>query len=115
MWVLESTRGDTIQFKFQRKNKNDESVIETKPDQMWFTVKENVNTKSKVIQKTLTDGSIIFSENDSFYHITIDPIETTNLAYASYPCDIQIKIGNVIKTIKKGELKITEEVTDEIE
>ena len=82
------TRGDSFLFKFQRKNINNEIIL-TKSQKMWFTVKEDYETKDILIQKSLDNG--IEFANDGYYHIEIRPNDTRNLDYGIYVCDIQIE------------------------
>ena len=49
---MNMTRGDTYEFKFQRKNQNKE-VITEKPDKMYFTVKENDEMEDFILQKKI--------------------------------------------------------------
>lgn len=102
------TRGDTYKFKFQRKNFNGE-VIETKSQNMWFTVKNNYNSDKIIIQKTLENG--ITFDDDFYYHITIDHDDTKDLSYGDYVCDIQVENDGVVSTIYKDVISLTEEVT----
>lgn len=105
---MKFTRGDTYKFKFQRKDVNGEPIM-AKSEKMWFTVKQNYFTKNIELQKTLENG-IEFTE-DGYYHVTINPNETNQLMYGNYVCDIQVKNDDVVTTIYKGTLTLTEEVT----
>lgn len=104
------TRGDTQGFKFQRKNINDE-IITSIPTNVYFTVKDNVNNDNFIIQKTLDNGSITFSKDDNYYHFIIEPNDTNNLNYGCYVYDIEIIQNDYVKTVKKGYLELTNEVT----
>lgn len=106
-------RGDTYKFKFQRTSLDGE-IIKNKADEVWFTVKENYNTSTKIIQKTLSSGEITFDSNN-YYCVTILPSDTSNLDYKNYVWDIQIKQGNNITTISSGKMKLKKEVTFEVE
>ena len=77
--MIEFRRGDSFFFKFYRKYLNDQK-IETKAQKMWFTVKDNYNSKKKLIQKTLDDG-ITFSKEDFYYHVEIKPQDTKSLKF----------------------------------
>lgn len=107
---MNMTRGDTYEFKFQRKNQN-KKVITEKPDKMFFTVKENYYLKDFLFQKRLEDNSITYDEETNYYMLTINPEDTNDLSYKDYVYDIEIIDGDKVKTIAKGKLKITEEVT----
>lgn len=106
---MELIRGDTLKLKFQRKNKNGE-VIKTKPDKLYFTVKNNYYTKKCLLQKIL-DKDIVFNEEDYYYRFTIESIDTNLLNYGKYVYDIETVSGTTVKTIAKGTLEIKEEVT----
>lgn len=108
---MEFTRGDTYRFKFQRLDENG-GVIESKAQKMWFTVKRNYNTKEKLIQKTLEKNEITF-DSEFFYHIIIEPSDTSGLQYKKYVYDIQVENDGIVSTIAKGELNLTHEVTFE--
>ena len=51
---MELTRGDTGQFKFQRKDAEGH-VILTTPDALYFTVKKSYQSPTVVFQKTIDD------------------------------------------------------------
>lgn len=107
------TRRDTYKFTFKRIDANGD-VIPVSATEMWFTVKDNFNTTQIRIQKKLSVGEIIYDENDYSYHITIQPSDTADFIYGNkYVCDIQVQQGNIIKTIMKGTLEVTPEVTFE--
>lgn len=100
------TRGDTKQFKFQRKSNG--QVITTEADEIFFTVKRNNNVENFVFQKTIDDMDF---DEEYFYHFTINPEDTNNLPYGTYAYDIEVKIDNYVKTIALGNFEITKEVT----
>lgn len=105
---MEFTRGDTYKFKFQRLDSENQPIM-TKAEKMWFTVKSDYYTKNIKIQKTLDNG-IEFTE-DGFYHITIQHEDTKDLTYGTYVCDIQVENSNVVQTIFKDTITLTNEVT----
>lgn len=110
---MKFTRRDTFKFTFKRLDANGE-VITVKADEMWFTVKENYNTQEIQIQKKLSNDGIIYDANDYSYHVTIQSSDTANFKYnQKYVYDIQIQQDYVIKTIVKGTLEVTPEVTFE--
>ncbi len=108
--MLEFTRGDSFFFKFYRKDLENKKIM-VKSEKMWFTVKDNYNSKRNLIQKTLDNG-IIFTD-DGYYHVTISPLDTKKFKYKKYVYDIQVENAGVVNTIKKDKVKITEEATDE--
>lgn len=103
-------RGDTFEFKFQRKTK-DKQVITEKPDKMYFTVKKNDKENDYIFQKRLDNNTISYDETTNYYTITIDSSDTDNLDYGTYYYDIEIITNNKVKTISIGTLSITSEIT----
>ena len=101
-------RGDTYAFKFQRLDAED-NVIEIVSQNMWFTVKKNYNTTDKILQKTLEDG-IVFDEN-FYYHVLINSVDTRDLKYGDYVYDIQVENNGVVSTIAIGQFTLEQEVT----
>ena len=108
--MIEFTRGDSFFFKFYRRYPTGDRIM-TKSEKMWFTIKDNYNSKRTLIQKTLNDG-IVFTE-DGYYHVTIKPLDTKKLKYKKYVYDVQVENAGLVNTIKKDKVKITEEATDE--
>ena len=109
MSKLEIIRGDTHNFKFLRKNK-DGDIMTKKPDRLFFSVKKDYYEKECRLQKQLDEG-ISYSDTDNYYRFTIEPKDTNNLDYGDYVYDIEVIEKDKVKTIAKGALKITEEVT----
>lgn len=110
---MQFTRGDTFKFTFKRIDAND-NVIPAIATEMWFTVKEDYNTTEIKIQKKLSTGEITFDTNDYSYHVTIQSIDTANFEYEKeYVYDLQVQQDYIIKTIIKGTLTVTLEVTFE--
>lgn len=108
--MIEMTRGDTCALKFARLSLNNEIITE-KASQIYFTVKPYIGATPFSFQKKLSDGTITFTD-DGYYHFTIKPDDTYKLQYGSYDFDIEVKIGNYVKTIAKGKLKLTYEITE---
>nr|DAI02521.1 MAG TPA: hypothetical protein [Caudoviricetes sp.] len=103
------TRGDTHAFKFQRKSQ-DGAVLSDTPSNIWFTVKASASSSIVLIQKRLSNGSII--HDGEYYHFTLLPADTDMLEIGqAYHFDIEVKTAAGIRTIAKGILTITEEVT----
>lgn len=110
---MKFTRGDTHKFTFKRLDANKE-VITVAADEVWFTVKDNYNTTTKMIQKKLSDGGIAYDANDYSYHVIIHSKDTEKFAFnRPYVYDIQVAQDYVIKTIAKGTITVTPEVTHE--
>lgn len=109
--MIEFTRGDSFFFKFYRKDLEGNKIM-VRSEKMWFTIKDNYNSKRNLIQKTLEDG-ITFTEEDGYYHVCIKPIDSKILKYKKYVYDIQTENAGVVNTIKKDKVKINSEVTFE--
>lgn len=105
------TRGDTYDFKFQRKNKKTKEVITEKPDNMYFTVKVNDTVDDFIFQKKLSNNTITYDEETYYYSITIESTDTDNLPYGIYYYDIEVITGTKVKTIAKGSISIESEIT----
>lgn len=101
-------RGDIHHIQFTIKDSGGE-VVMTDFDEVYFTVKENVNRSAVLFQKKLSDGSII--KTDGVYTFTIRPEDTNSLSFKTYACDIEIILGDTIKTTIVGNLTLTPEVT----
>lgn len=108
--MIELTRGDTCCLKFARLNNRNE-IIKEKADEVYFTVKPFIGAKKYDFQKRLSDNTITFTD-DGYYHFTIESNDTDNLPIGDYYFDIEVKIGNYVKTISKGKLNLTYEITE---
>lgn len=103
---LSQIRGDTINYKFQREN--DEGVITTRPEDLFFTVKEAATQEQSVFQKRLNDMTL---DEDGTYHFTVEPADTNGLQYGDYVFDIEVIDNGVKSTVAYGSYKILPEVT----
>lgn len=113
--VFEFYRGDTYSRDFT-------IVGYTSPiDKVYFTVKENVEDKKPVLQKTLGNGIALVDEdeetNSRTYNLTICCVDTDNLkADYDYTFDIEIHSPGtadmpIKKTIITGTLKVKASAT----
>ena len=105
---FEFPRGDTFQFKFQMQDKSGELLELDTGIEIYFTVKKNRNSKNVLIQKKLNHGIEL---KDSFYYVRINSDDTSELAYGTYNYDIQLKQGDIVKTITLGTITLTDEIT----
>lgn len=109
----EFKRGDTnLLKKFRVTDKNGNVMNLTDNEQLYFTIKTNPNSNKVLIQKTINNG--ICLEEDGYYHITLEPSETSKLNYGAYVYDIELKSINqkmFVKTIIEGTITLTDEVT----
>lgn len=106
---IEFVRGDTQPLKFQIKDNNGNILKMDSNDELIFTIKKNYNTKQKIIQKRLSDGSIHY--DSGYYFITLLHEDTADLKYGTYVYDIQLMSGEVVATLILGTITLTEEVT----
>ena len=104
---MEITRGDYKSFRFERKNKNQEVIME-KPEKMYLTIKNNSYENKALIQKTLDNG--IEFEN-GVYRVIFLPEDTENMAFGEYIYDIEVINDDKPKTIKIDKFLVNEEVT----
>lgn len=103
---LSQIRGDTVSYKFQRKN--DAGVITTRPEELFFTVKEAATQEKFVFQKRLDDMTL---DEDGTYHFTVEPANTNGLQYGDYVFDIEVIDSGVKSTVAFGVYTILPEVT----
>lgn len=107
---IKMTRGDTLNLKIQRQTEKEE-IIKEKVDEMYVTLKKDYETKEYIFQKKLSNHTIEFNNNDFCYYFTIESKNTEKLSYGDYYFDVEIENNRKIKTIIKGILTLTEEVT----
>lgn len=103
---MEMVRGDTFRFKFKRKTKSGETIIDL-PQKMYITFKYG-DEKEPLFQKKLNDGITFDSE---YYHVVINPEDTNDLPFSKLVYDVEIINNDEPKTIYVGELELTREVT----
>lgn len=108
---IKFTRGDTKRIPYNLYDVNgNELVLNPDIDEMYFTVKTNYNTEDYLIQKTLAGGGI--TRESDMYVIKVDSVDTDDLAYGTYYCDIEIKTPVIgTKTMEIGTFKLTYEAT----
>lgn len=107
MFEISINRGDSKGFKFCRKLNNE--IITERAEKVYFTVKTNSKSENILLQKTIQD--MIF-DNEGYYHFKLEPSDTDDFFYGSFPCDIEI--FNESENYKKttlGTLTIEKEVT----
>lgn len=102
------TRGDTQFLQFQIKDANGDLIELTDEDVVYFTVKQNPNSKKILIQKKYPDD---ISYSDGYFYFVINSEDTSNLAYGQYQYDIEIKSGEYVRTLGMGTIELTEEIT----
>ena len=86
---MEITKGDNKSFQFKRKNEHGE-VITTIPSEVYITFKNNSYNEKYLFQKRLSNGSVIYDEDNKTYTFEIIPEDTDNLDYGTYYFDIEL-------------------------
>ena len=110
---IKLVQGDVSKvYRFQRTDEEG-NVIKTLPKKMWLTLKNNCYEDEFVLQKTLEDNSITYSETDNYYRFQFKSEDTCNLPCGKYGFDIAIINENdEKKTLKKnGELELEQHYT----
>lgn len=105
---LEFTRGDTQFIKFQLKDGEGNPIVLTLDDKLYFTVKQNRNSKKILIQKKYPD-SIQYA--DGYFYFTLESEDTSSLSYGTFQYDIELKSGEYVKTLGLGTISLTDEIT----
>ena len=106
---IEMHRGDIKNYKFAILYPSG-NICDLDFDNIYFTVKKNYKTSEYLFQKRLSDKSIRRDLNN-YYHFTIEPEDTNDLAYKEYVFDIEIVKNYEIKQTFLGTFTITNEVT----
>lgn len=101
-------RGDIRNIRFQV---TDNGEPYTDFDEVYFTVKKDYKTSEVLLQKKLSDGSIVLDTDTGYYSFRFSPEDTEGLQYKTYVFDIEVKQGDIIKQTTLGNLIITPEVT----
>lgn len=76
-------RGTLLKLKGQRKD-DEGQVITVAAQEAYFIVKKRWTDKTPVISKSLEDMTF---DEEGYYHITLNPEDTENLAYGKYVWD----------------------------
>ena len=104
---ISMTRGDSEAIKVTVKDTLGNIVPLVIGDTIYFTVRENLLSPTKIIEKIITE----FVDGQAL--ITIHPQDTNHLRFTSYVYDIQLtkENGSVKTIITPSHLTITGEVT----
>lgn len=76
-------RGTSIKLKAQRLDVDNEPIL-TKAEEIYFIVKKRWTDKTALITKDLSNMTF---DSQGYYHFTIEPSDTENLAYGQYVWD----------------------------
>lgn len=105
---IEFIRGDTQFIRFQLKDGNGNLLELSDTDNLYFTLKTDANSKKVLLQKKFPND---ISYADGYYSFTINSEDTAKLDYREYQYDIELKIGDYVKTLGQGTITLTEEIT----
>lgn len=112
---LSLVRGDSSTISFTILGENGKDYIADESDKLYFTVKEDVEQTDALLQLTLENQGIIYNTETKEYEIKIAPDDTNNLPFSRFVYDIELVIirddRRLVKTLVKGCLTISEEVT----
>lgn len=111
--MIRLTRGDSADWNFQRKS-CDGSVITEVPAEITFTVRITPEGAA-ILQRKLSDGGIIFNEDDSTYHVIISPTDSAKLEPEVYGYDVEVADGDYVRTIALDKLTIIADYTHSTE
>lgn len=106
---FEFIRGDTFRFKFKLLDANKNILQLTSGDEIYFTVKTNYDKSNFELQKRFSKGEIV--QEGDYYYITLSHSDTANLKYGNYVYDIELKSGELVKTLITGNITLSKEVT----
>lgn len=107
---LEFTRGDTQYVKFQLKDAEGKVIKLGSEDNLYFTLKQNSNSKKVLFQKKYPE-TIKINGSDGYFYFVIESEDTSLLSYGTYEYDIELKSGTYVKTLGAGTITLTEEIT----
>ena len=79
-------RGTSIRLKAQRLDANGQPIL-TKAEEIYFIVKKRWNDKTALITKDLSNMTF---DRQGYYHFTIAPEDTENLASGQYIWDFTV-------------------------
>lgn len=113
MLLIEFARGDSYDRGFVLRDKQTKEVITDEFDEVYFTVKKTWTDEEFKLQKRKSTGGITY-EGEGRYTLHILPEDTDEMQFGEYDCDIEVKNDNGFKRTFYGRMKLTKEVTHEI-
>ena len=105
---FEFPRGDTCPLSFDITD-NEGNPLDLTSTEIYFTLKNNYNTSTALLQKKKSTGGITVDENKCSLVLTHD--DTAEMSYGKYVYDIQIKSSTYVKTLALGQITLTNEST----
>ena len=107
----EFIRGDTKTLsKFRPTDKDGNPLTLTELDQIYFTMKNE--NKVAVVKKKIGNG--ITLEDDGYYHISLNAVDTQDLPAGNYVYDIELDLNDTylwVRTLLQGDITLLEGVT----
>lgn len=103
------TKGDTFAFQIEILDFDTHEVYTGDLTSAYFSVKKRLDSKNFTFQKSIGDG--ITKVKDGYYRVRVAPEDTADIISGLYVYDLQITIGDDVKTILKGTLNIEQDVT----
>lgn len=104
---IEFPRGDTPPFEFTLELEDGELLEDV--DEIYFTMKKSYSTSEMILQKRLSRGEI--NQEGNVFSFVFKHLETATLPYGNYVYDVQIMLGEYVKTIIMGQITLTNEST----
>lgn len=99
------TKADSLEFTITLED------AEIAPDDIIFTVKDNINSTKVAIQKSLSEEEIERTEDEGYvYQIYIPYTDTDDLKILNYIYQIELIFGSVHETVAEGKFIITPEL-----
>lgn len=84
-------------FSFIRKNSNGEPIT-TRPQELFFSVKESFESAEYLFQKKMTTGDIT-TNGEGEWQISVLPSDTEKLLPGKYVCDVKVIDENGLQFI----------------
>lgn len=101
---IKMIKGDSLSFTFEVEE------LDIDIDKALFTVKNNEDDTSSLIQKSLDNG--ISKVDDNKYLVMLTPRDTKYLDIKTYYYDLEITIGDSVHTVIKGLFKLVTDITN---
>lgn len=90
MIKLELPRGDYRRYVITLKDTNDDYMELEDNQDLIFTIKSTFMSKEPLIQKSVSDGSIVYDDESHSYILILDNDDTKDLEYKEYAGDFKL-------------------------
>lgn len=105
---FEFPRGDTCPVSFELTDSAG-NALNMDSAEIYFTMKKNYKTQEYILQKRYSAGEITVEDTTASF--VLGHYDTGNLDFGSYVYDIQFVSGDLVSTLIKGEINLTDEAT----